>query len=160
MKKLRDFFVVVSILVLAVAVPASAQMGKMMERGKSGMKHPGMMGHGMGHPFGSHWKETLTDEQKMQADQMHLALKKAISVPNAQLNVKKAELNKLMVHESPDIKTIHRKIDEILELKRKIMRKKYEHMVEMRGMLTPEQRVSFDMKLVEMAGHKKGRGQQ
>ncbi len=150
MKKLRGFFIVVSMLVLVAAVPASAQMGKMMEHGKSGMKHHAMKDRGMGHLFGPHWKETLTDKQKMQADQMHLTLKKATSVPKALLSVKKAELNKLVVNKSPDIKAIHRKIDEIFELKREIMRKKYEHMVEMRSMLTPKQRVSFDMKLVEM----------
>jgi Spy/CpxP family protein refolding chaperone len=159
MKKLRDFFVALSILVLVVAVPVSAKMSERMEHGKSSMKHHAMMGREKGHLFGSPWKETLTDEQKMRADKMHLELKKATSVPKALLNVKKAELNKLVVNKNPDIKAIHRKIDEILELKREIMRKKYEHMVEMRGMLTSEQRVSFDMKLLEMAGHKKGRGQ-
>lgn len=177
MNKSRNIFIAV-LLMLVVAFPVSAQMGEMtgemMKHGKPGMKHLGKMGHGMersqsykkghrgghgkGHFFGSSWKETLTDEQKAQADKMHLALKKSLSVPKAKLNAKKAELNNLLLTDNPDKKSIYQKIDEIIELKREIMRKKYDHKVEMRGMLTPEQQVSFDMKLLETSGHKKGHG--
>ena len=173
MNKLQNIFIAVS-LALIIAVPVSAQMGEMMKHGKSGMKQHGKMDHGTeksqsykkgrhgrhrtGHLFGSPWKETLTDEQKVQVDKMHLALKKSLNVPKAKLNVKKAELNNLVVKDNPDKKSINQKIDEILELKREIMRKKYDHKVEMRSMLTPEQQVSFDMKLLTTSGRKKGHG--
>ena len=165
MNKLQSIFIAVS-LALIIAVPVSAQMGEMMKHGKSGMSHHEKKDYGMkhnqnhkrGHLFGSYWKKTLTDEQKGQADKMHLALKKSLNVPKAKLNVKKAELNNLVVKGNPDKKAIYQKIDEILELKREIMRKKYDHKVEMRRMLTPEQQVSFDMKLLETAGRKKGHG--
>jgi len=38
------------------------------------------------------------------------------------------------------------------------MHKKNDHKVEMRDMLTAEQQVSFDMKLLGTAGRKKGHG--
>ena len=173
MNKLRNIFIAIS-LMLAVAVPVSAQMGEMMKHGKSGMRQHGKMGHGkeesqsykrkhhgghgMGHLFGSQWMETLTDEQKVQADKVHLALKKSLIVPKAKLNVKKAELNNLVIKDNPDKEAIYQKIDEILELKREIMHKKNDHKVEMRDMLTAEQQVSFDMKLLGTAGRKKGHG--
>ncbi|MEE8328809.1 MAG: periplasmic heavy metal sensor [Thermodesulfovibrionia bacterium] len=156
MKKLQNIFVLVSILMLTVTLPASARMCKTMEHGKSGMMCQGKKDHGMGHLFGSTWKETLTDEQKMKVDKMHLALKKSTSVLKAKLKVNKIELSILIVKGNPDKKAIYQKIDDILELKREIMRKKYDHKIEMRDILTPEQRVSFDMKQVEKAGRKKG----
>lgn len=65
-------------------------------------------------------------------------------------------MNNLVVKDNPDTKAIHRKIDEVLELKRKVMRTKYDHMIEMRNMLTQDQRISFDMGLLERTGHSKG----
>ncbi len=152
---------------LTVAIPASAHMDKKMEYEKSGMGHNEMKrdkstkmghkgGHGAKHIFGPHWRKTLTDNQKKQAERMHLEMKKSLSVQDARLKVKKAELNNLVVKDDPDTTAIHRKIDELLELKREIMRTKYDHMVEMRGTLTPDQRVSFDMGLLSKDGHSKG----
>jgi len=172
MNRLLNIFIVLSIPMLAFVLPASAQMGAKTMHGKSGisqyreMAH-GMeyhqdhmrgkhVGHGRGHLFGSHWKETLTEEQKVAADKLHLTLKRSVNVRKAQLRVKKIELNNMVASDTPDIMAIYLKIDEILDMKGDIMKRKYDHMVEMRGILTPEQRVSFDMKLVEMAGRKKG----
>lgn len=169
MKKLRNLFIaLILILGLSVALPATAEMNKKREHGKSSMGRHEMkhgkgskMGHqsgsGAGHIFGPLWKETLTDEQKMKADRMHRELKMSLNVLKAKKKVGKAELNNLIIKDNPNTNAIHRKIDEILELKRKIMRIKYGHKVEMRGMLTSEQRVSFDMGLLKKTGHSKGR---
>ncbi len=107
------------------------------------------IGHHAGHArhiFGPSWEETLSDKQKLQADKMHLALKKSLSGPNSQLNMKKAKLNRLVLKDNPDKKVISQEIAEIMELKREIMHKKNDHMVELRSILTPEQKVSFDLK--------------
>ena len=103
--KLLNIFITVLFL-LVVAVPGSAHTDEKKKHEKSGMKQHGKMGHmmdqskshkkghrgghGKGHFFGSRWKDTLTDEQKSQADKMHLALKKSLNVPVAKLKVKKA----------------------------------------------------------------------
>ena len=68
------------------------------------------------------------------------------------------ELAILVTQDSPDQNAIDKKIDEILELKREKMRKKYALKVDMRSILTPEQRVSFDMHLLKKAQHGKGHG--
>jgi len=93
------------------------------------------------------WKQTFTEEQKMKVDKMHLELKKAMSLLEAKMNLKEVELNNLVSQDNADTKAIHRAIGEIMEFKKEMMIKKYDHMVEMRFILTPDQRVSFDLGL-------------
>src|SRR3990172_1683687 len=110
-------------------------------------------GHGMGMGMETpRWKETLTEEQKMRADKMHLELKKAMSILEAKANLKEAELNDLITQDSPDTKAIEGAISGIMEIKKEMMLKKYDHILEMRSILTPEQRLSFDL------GHVSGMG--
>jgi len=120
-------------------------------------KCQGMMGGDMGKEMPA-WKESLTEEQKMKADKMHLELKKAMSILEAKANLKEAELNGLITQDNPDTKAIQSNINDIMEIKKEMMIKKYDHMVEMRTILTPEQRLSFDLGLSSGMGgmHQKG----
>jgi Spy/CpxP family protein refolding chaperone len=145
---------------LAVNAPAFAQMGHMKEGGHSSKSQQGETGHGKGLHDASCWMETLTDEQKAKAAKMRLEFKKVKSLLKAQITVKKVELATLVTQDSPDQNAINKKIDEILDLKREKMRKKYAFKVAMRSMLTPEQRVSFDMHLLKKALHGTGHGYQ
>ena len=169
MERLRNLFFVTLLLTGLSAVPAVAEMSKGTGHGKSGDGHHAMKhgkktkmghkgGHRSGHLFGPHWKGLLTDSQRTQIDKMHLEVKKSTSVMKAQLKVKKIELANLIIQDDPNTGAIHRKIDGILELKGKIMKIKYDHKVEMRGIMTPEQRVSFDMGIVGKASSGKGHG--
>lgn len=110
------------------------------------------------HHSGSHWRATLTDDQKRIIDEMHLALRKDQIVVKAEMRLREAELNNLIVEDNVDIGAINRKIGEVVELKRAIMQKQVEHMAEMRAVLTPEQRVSFDRGIFWRGhcGHKRG----
>lgn len=114
-------------------------------------------GHGGGmdgmHLYGKSWRYTLTDEQKMKADAMHLELKKASAPLKALLSLKEAELNAMIVKDKPDMAAVGKKIDEILEVKRRLMLGHNEHKTHMRAMLTPDQRISFDMDLLGKGGH-------
>ena len=158
----RYGFISMSIAALISCVSlASAQMG---DRGhdhdqkKGKVEETGQLkGHGMGMETPS-WKETLTEEQKMKADKMHLELKKAMSILEAKANLKEAELNDLITQDNPDTKAIHSNISDTMEIKKEMMIKKYDHMVEMRTILTPEQRLSFDLGLSSGMGgmHQKG----
>ena len=122
----------------------------------------GGMGHGCGHgkemerdgkhDSGPGWKETLTDEQKLKVDKMHLELKKETGLLEARLGVEKAELAGLLVKDAADMKAIQKRLDEMARIKRDMMEKKYRHMLDVRAILTPEQRVSFDMGVLKMAG--------
>lgn len=143
--------ITISILVLlaciSLTLAQTSDMGlehdkKMGKTGKTEQHEGPVMG--MDTP---RWKQTLTEEQKMKADKMHLELKKAMSILEAKMNLKEAELNNLVTQDNADTKAIHRAIDEVMELKKEMMIKKYDHMVEMRSILTPDQRVSFDLGL-------------
>ena len=158
MQKSRNMILVFSILMLALNAPALAQMGHMKEGDHSSKPRHEKMDHGKGMHDASCWMETLTDEQKAKAAKMRLELKKVKSLLKAQITVKRVELATLVTQDNPDNNAIDKKIDEILELKREKMRKKNAFKVAMRSMLTPEQRVSFDMHLFKKALHGKGHG--
>lgn len=155
---------------LLFAGPAPAQMaGQGSPHGSPSTKgHPGMpsMGHpgspsphgsyaGKGHAMGPNWKDTLNDKQKKAADEMHLKLEKALSLPKAAKDLKKKELRLMIVQENPDKKAIEEKIDEIMKLEANILLSRIGHKVEMRRMLTDDQRVSFDMMILSGPPHGK-----
>lgn len=143
MKKASRIVRLSLIILMAGATFASAQMGG-MEQG-SDMKMEKTEHHEGRGEEAMRWKQTLTEDQKMKADKMHLELKKAMEVLTAKVKLKEAELNAMVTKDKPDTNAIHGKINEIAELKKEMMTKKYDHILEMRAMLTPEQRVSFDL---------------
>lgn len=165
MRKLL-IFSAAAVFLAAVALSATAFAdhggGGDAKCGPKGMMMGGGMGQGMrggmGHVFGDHWKSALTGEQKLAIDRMHRDLKKELSVLEARIRLEKVELAALLTEDEPDRKAIDEKIEKIAELKKEEMRKKYNHKLEMRAALTPEQRVSFDMDLMRKAGRGKGYG--
>lgn len=154
MKKMRGIIRMSMIILMAGATFASAQMGGMEHGSDMKMEKMEGMEHNEGHGKEAlRWKQTLTEDQKMKADKMHLELKKAVSVLEAKVKLKEAELNTMVTKDKPDTSAIHGKISEIAELKKEMMTKKYDHIVEMRSILTPEQRVSFDLGLSGLMHH-------
>ena len=163
-RKLRNMVLVIPILMLPFTTTAFAQTGHMEKGGHSMKSHHGEKSHGKGVYQASCWTETLTEEQKAKRARMRLELKKVKYLIKAQIKVKKVELATLVTQDNPDQSAMEKKIDEILELKREKMRKKYAYKVALRNILTPEQRILFDMKMLKKAykgksyGHKKGHG--
>jgi Spy/CpxP family protein refolding chaperone len=86
----------------------------------------------------------LTEEQQTQIEKSKLNLDKAILPLNAELDVMKAELDQLFLTDKPDKKAIYKKIDEIEAVKTRIKKLKVDHRLEVRALLTPDQRVAFD----------------
>ncbi len=119
-------------------------------------------GHGKGmhggakkaHHFTAHWAKTLNDEQKLKVDQMHLALDRELVVLKARAELLEKELNALAARDGADQKDIHAKIDELMAVKGAILRQRFDHIVEMRAILTPEQRISYDMAVLKRSGVK------
>lgn len=151
MKKLHNLIKLLMLALLASATIAFAQMGGMehdqgMKMDKKAEQHESH-GSGMEAP---RWKQSMTEQQKMKADKMHLELKKSMSMLEAKVKMKEVELNDIVMRDKPDTNDIHLKVNEIMELNKEMMIKKYDHIVEMRSILTPEQRVSFDLGLVGM----------
>ena len=86
----------------------------------------------------------LTEAQETQIEKSKLNLDKEILPLTADLDVKRAELDKLLLAEKPDKKSVYKKIDEIQTVRTKLERLKVDHRLEVRAFLTPDQRVVFD----------------
>ncbi len=66
----------------------------------------------------------------------------------------KLELLALATADEPDTAAVKSQIDALLDVKRETMRLKYNHIAAKRRLLTPEQRVSFDMDVLKRAKSK------
>ncbi|MBN4053164.1 hypothetical protein JYT92_00270 [bacterium AH-315-L15] len=104
-------------------------------------------GHKM-HLFKADWHKPLRDDQKIKVDGMHIQLMKETVAIKADINGKKIEFAALATEDRADAKTIQIKIDEILEVKRQKRQMCFGHIVEMRKILSQEQRLSYDMLIV------------
>ena len=158
MQKLWTRLLVISIFMLVFTAPAFAQMSHMREGGDATETHHEEMDQEKERHDDACWMKSMTDEQKAKAAKMRLKFKKVKYHLKAQITVKKVELATLVTQDNPDQDAINKKIEEILDLKREKMQKKYAYKVALRGMLTPEQRVSFDMHMLKKAYHGKGHG--
>ncbi len=144
MKRLKNILalsMMCAALASSIAVPAYAEMhGSDTDR----YEKPCKLEHS--------WKKTLTDTQRSQLERLHLALKKDMSVLRAELAVNKAELKELALRDNPDTRAIERKMDEISGIRKEMMKKRISHLIEVRKIFTPEQRVSFDSMIMSGPG--------
>ena len=136
---------------------------KKMQSGMAGHRHQ------KGHPthnrhrrhgtrlLSPHWKQTLTKEQKIQIDQMHLELAKVKMTLKAKIKALKTELVLLSTADSPSRVAIENKIEELLAVKRNMMRIRYEHIANLRKVLNSQQRVSFDLDVLNRAAQGKSK---
>jgi len=90
------------------------------------------------------WTKTLTEAQRKQIEHQHHELDDAQAPYKEKEAQTLAELNAMTVREDADLAAIRAKIDELMEAKTQIMRLRYEHLVEMRSVLTDEQKVGYD----------------
>jgi len=98
-----------------------------------------------GHLFSAHWAKTLDDQQKLDIDKMHLELAKQQSGYKAELKLREAELNLLIIEDKTNLKNVKAKISQIVTLKERIMLARFVHIAEMRARLNDQQRISYDM---------------
>jgi Spy/CpxP family protein refolding chaperone len=136
---------ILTITLLAVAVAAASAFGQAKTEKKI-VKHvtaekaaPAPKG-----PCGL----DLTDEQRKKIDAMDLETEKALLPLRGQIEVRNAELKQLMLADKPDAAAVEKKIDEIGGLKMQIEKKRVLQQLAVRGLLTPEQRVDFDRKML------------
>ena len=88
--------------------------------------------------------EGLNDEQKAKIEKIKLDSGKKIQELKAELKIKDAELDKMMIADNPDKKAIDKKIDEISVIKANIQKERTAAHLAIRSELTPEQRIKFD----------------
>jgi Spy/CpxP family protein refolding chaperone len=86
----------------------------------------------------------LTDAQKKQMEEIDQTVEKALIPLKAQVELKHAELNALLVAEKTDKAAIDKKIEEIGAIRVQIQKKRIGGRLEIRAILTPEQRIGFD----------------
>jgi Spy/CpxP family protein refolding chaperone len=82
--------------------------------------------------------------QKEAIDQMHHQLHDDQAPFKAKEAQALKELNEMTIREGVSIVAVNAKIDELLAAQASILRLRYGHLVEMRTILTDEQRVGYD----------------
>jgi Spy/CpxP family protein refolding chaperone len=109
---------------------------------------------------GKHGISNLTADQKKKMAELRTQLKKDILPLKNQLGEKKAKIRTLETADKADLQAINALIDEIQNLQGKILKLHASNRQEIRKMLTPEQRVDFDLKGMrkEKRHHKSRKG--
>ncbi|MBN1184443.1 MAG: Spy/CpxP family protein refolding chaperone [Bacteroidales bacterium] len=90
----------------------------------------------------------LTDEQKLAIDKIKLDQKKAALETKTEIDSKKIKLNALLTTDNPDKASIDKLIDEIGKLKTDMQKKHAANLIEIRKLLTEEQKVYFDNHMI------------
>lgn len=105
----------------------------------------------------------LTDEQQNQMADLRLELQKQMEPLRAKMVVLRSDLKLLMIAETPDMKKIEAKSNEISKLQGETHLLQLKHKLQVRSMLTPEQKKKFDLMILSGKGgsghHRGGRGQ-
>jgi Spy/CpxP family protein refolding chaperone len=94
-------------------------------------------------------KLNLTEDQQKQIDKSKLEMEKAILPLETQLEVKEAELKSLLIADNPNTAAINAKLDEIGAARTQIQKKRVAHELDVRKLLTPEQRIDFDKRVLK-----------
>jgi Spy/CpxP family protein refolding chaperone len=64
------------------------------------------------------------------------------------------ELNEMTIREDVTIEEVNAKIDELIAAKTQIMRLRYSHLIEMRTILTDEQKIGYDKNVLKRSAVK------
>jgi Spy/CpxP family protein refolding chaperone len=150
-KKLHQAGLMTLIVIVSSAVYGQADKESMDMRDGANMDKGGAIPHGFMHKAaaaGHGWKDSLTDEEQAEIDWITLRVSQKQQLLSAQITVKEAELNQLILGEDVAQDLWHAKLDELLQLRREFMINKYQRLIEVRQVLTPQQRVSFDLDIL------------
>lgn len=112
-----------------------------------------------GHWYGkssNEWKKTLTKEQKAEMSKLHLALKKELAPLKARINARRTDVRTTLAGDNPDRAALAKAADEISVLEKQAMQVRYEYMIKVRSLLTPEQKTAFDSGIVKDGEHDNG----
>lgn len=101
----------------------------------------------------------LTAEQETQAKTIFTGITEKTTPIKADVKVKQAELDKLMIADSPNEKAIYAKVDEISQLRTEMQKLRIEGKLKVRTILDDEQKVRFDANQMGGKKGKRGNGQ-
>lgn len=130
-----------------------------------GCKKHGAMAHGDKagkHMYGPDWRQSLTGEQKAELDRLHLQYARTKAPLKAGVKAMEVRLAVLATSDNPNMEQMEGPMMDLLLAKQEMMRAKFNYIAAQRKVLTPQQRVSFDMDVIHktMHGdvHKKSKG--
>ena len=92
--------------------------------------------------------------QKNAIDEMHHKLHADQASAKAKEARTLKELNAMTIREKADLTAINAKIDELMAAKTEIMRLRYAHLVEMRKILSEEQKIEYDQAVLNRSAVK------
>ena len=92
--------------------------------------------------------------QKEAIDRMHHKLHDDQALHKAKEAQALKELNEMTIREDVKIEDINAKIDELMDAKKQIIRLRYDHLIEMRTILTDEQKVDYDKAVLKRSAVK------
>ncbi len=130
--------------------------GKRHGKGQGGRQH--RKGDGGHHLFGDHWKTTLTAEQKVQLDRLHVEFAKTKHALKSGIHAGKVQLAVTAIADQPRQEAIDAQINDLLVGEKRLMQAMYSYIAAQRQVLSPEQRVSFDMEVIHNADAGKAEG--
>lgn len=139
---------------LAFSTTSMAEHG--YGKGEGSGHHHMMQGGHQGH-HGSSWKDSLTDAQRVKIKKMKVDYLKVKYPMKARMKTIKVDLAVLATADAPNQQSINAKIDELLALKKDLLKAKYAHKIAVRKELKLEQRVMFDKHMLKKAKRKKCR---
>lgn len=131
-------------VVLAVALMLGSGLAATPSLTRDRGDYDGHRMHGQRH-HGRYWTRILkgldlTDEQKANAREIMIAARKQ-SIPMwAELHVAQLELQELLVQDDVDRAVVDQHLDQIGQLRQKLMRHRVDTRLKLHAMLTPEQR--------------------
>lgn len=131
-------------VVLAVALMLGSGLTATPSLARDWGDHDGHRMHGQRH-HGQHWMRILkeldlTDEQKAKAREIMMAARKQAIPMRAELQVAQLELQELLVQADVDRAAVDQHLDQIGQLRQKLMRHRVDTRLKLHAMLTPEQR--------------------
>lgn len=92
--------------------------------------------------------------QKAAIDKMHHKLHIDQAPFKAQEVLALKELNKMTIIDDVKLENVNAKIDELMAAKTQIMRLRYEHLIEMRAILSDAQKVPYDKNILKRSAVK------
>jgi len=142
--KFRLLATILAALLISISTNVLAQRGQ------------GGQGMGQGMERGSCMNiPDLTDAQKTSLEKLRASHQKEMLQFRNEMGELKAKLQTLRTAESPNMTEINATVDKITVLKNKQMKSREAHTQDVRKVLTPEQRVQFDL---HQGGKGKGKG--
>lgn len=107
-----------------------------------------------------HWMADLDDKQRADMERIKADYMKKQLPLKARMKALKAELTALALADQPDQAATDKKIDEILELKRQMLRNKVDKISARRGVLNEAQRARYDIQVMKKASAESRHGRE